>query len=68
MAAPTALYRLIEDRLDGTLAELVQTGISDGKGWRALARDVHDKTGIEVSRMTLAEWFKDRVQIKVTVS
>jgi intein-encoded DNA endonuclease-like protein len=68
MASPTALYQLIEDRLDGTLAELVQQCISEGKSWRAIARDVHAKTGVEVSRMTLAEWFKDRVKIRVTVS
>lgn len=64
---PSRLYRLIEDRLDGTLAEFVAARYPQ-RGWRSIAADIQQQTGIEVSNEALRRWFADRIHIEVTVS
>lgn len=65
---PTALYQLIEARLDCSLAEYVAAGLSARKSWRTLAADVERQTGCEVSWETLRNWFRDRIEITVRVA
>lgn len=67
MAEPSRLYRLIEERLDGTLAELIAARRPQ-TSWRDIAAEVETLTGIEVSWETLRMWFLDRITVEVTVS
>lgn len=64
---PSRLYRLIEERLDGTLAEYVASR-RPAVSWKAMAVELTDTTGIEVSWESLRSWFADRIQIQVTVA
>ena len=64
----TALYQLIEARLDVSLAEYVAAGLSARKGWRTIARDIHADTGCQVSFETLRNWFEGRVTVEVKVA
>lgn len=64
---PSQLYRLIEERLDGTLAEFVAERWPQ-KGWRKIAADVYEATGISVSYGALRAWFADRITVEVKVS
>jgi hypothetical protein len=61
------LYRLIEARLDGTLAEYVAARWPY-KGWRKIAADIYDETGITVSHASLRQWFADRITVEVKVA
>lgn len=54
---PTRLQRLIEERLDGTLADFVAQRRERGAGWRAIATDLTDKTGIEISHQGVRKWY-----------
>jgi hypothetical protein len=68
MAKPSQLYDLIEERLDGqTLAEYVAENYAE-LGWRAMARDLHQRTGIQISYNTLRAWFADRIHVEVRVA
>jgi hypothetical protein len=67
MAEPTQLYRLIEERLDGTLAEFVAAK-RPHTTWRQMASEITQLTGIEVSSEGLRQWFADRIQIEVKVT
>lgn len=67
MAEPSPLYRLIEERLDGTLADLIAAR-RPHTGWRDIAAEIHTLTGVEVSWETLRTWFVDRIHVEVTVS
>lgn len=60
------LYRLIEDRLEGTLADFVGAR-RPATSWAAIADELHEKTGIEVSWESLRRWFVDRIEVTVTV-
>lgn len=66
MTQPSQLYRLIEERLDGTLAEFVAERWPTS-GWRKIADDIHTTTGITVSYNTLRGWFADRIEVTTTV-
>lgn len=67
MSRTSPLYQLIEDRLDGTtLADYVAANFPT-KGWRAMARDLEDRTGVTVSYNTLRTWFGDRLVVETTV-
>lgn len=66
MNAPSRLYRLIERRLPGTLAEFVADRRPD-TSWRDIAVELTEKTGIEVSYETLRGWFADRIEVRVYV-
>jgi hypothetical protein len=50
------LYLLIEDRIDGTLAEYVAANRAD-TSWRAMAADLEKRTGQSVNGETLRLWF-----------
>ena len=63
---PSPLYRLIEERLDGTLVEFVLERWP-ASGWRKIADDIRETTGIEVSYNTLRGWFADRFEVTTTV-
>lgn len=67
MREPSQLYRLIEERLDGTLAELIAQR-RPHTTWRAIADEIQDATGITVSAEILRQWFKDRISIEVKVA
>ena len=67
MAEPSRLYRLIEERLDGTLAELIAAR-RPHTSWKDIAAEVTETTGIEVSWESLRLWFADRITVEVTVS
>lgn len=64
---PSRLYRLIEERLDGTLADYVAAR-RPAASWKSMAAELTATTGIEVSWESLRTWFADRIQISVTVS
>ena len=61
------LYRLIEERIDGTLAEYVATRWPH-KGWRKIAADIAADTGITVSHGSLRQWFAGRITVEVRVA
>jgi hypothetical protein len=58
---PSRLYRLIEERLDCSLAEFVDArrrpDIRPPASWGAIADELTVKTGIEISRVGLRKWF-----------
>jgi len=64
---PTRLYRIIEDRLDGTLAEYVARNRAS-MSWRVMAADLEEQTGVEVSHEILRQWFAHRLQVEVRVA
>lgn len=68
MTHQTTLYKLIEARLDGSLAEYVAAGLSARKGWRKIAADIERDTDCEVSWQTLSNWFRDRIEVEVKVA
>jgi hypothetical protein len=54
----TRLYRQLERHLTGTtLAAYVAQRRASGTGWRALATDLTEATGVEVSHEALRSWF-----------
>lgn len=68
MTQQSTLYQLIEARLDVSLAEYVAAGLSARKSWRTLAAEIEQQTQCVVSWETLRGWFKDRIQINVSVA
>lgn len=67
MAQPSILYQLIEAKLDGTLADFVAARWPQ-KGWRKIAAEIEETTGLHVDRQTLAGWFADRITVEVKVA
>jgi hypothetical protein len=63
MSRPTRLHRLIEERLDCSLAEYVAARRPD-TSWQDLADEIHKATGIEVSDEALRLWFADRIVVE----
>lgn len=64
MHKSSRLYRLVEERLDGTLADLVAAR-RPTTSWRDIASDIATTTGIEVSYETLRLWFVgDRPEVR----
>lgn len=61
------LYRLIEERIEGTLAEYVAARWPQ-KGWRKIAADIYADTGITVSHASLGTWFAGRITVEVKVA
>ena len=66
MSQPSALYQLIETRLDCTLAEYVAQRRAT-TSWRAMAADLSERVGVKVTHQTLVNWFGDRIQTTVVV-
>lgn len=64
---PSRLYRLIEERLDGTLADYV-AATRPTRSWRWMATDLYERTGVEVSWESLRQWFADRIEVTVKVT
>lgn len=54
---PTRLHRLIDKLLDRPLADLVAERRAEAVGWRAIAAEVQQKTGAEISHQALIDWF-----------
>ena len=67
MAQQSRLYRMIEARIDGTLAEFIAARRPQ-MGWRSIAKDIDQRTGIWVSGETLRLWFADRVTVETVVT
>ena len=67
MTQPSALYRLIEAGLEGTLADYVASR-RPHRAWTDIADDIAADTGLVVSGETLRLWFRDRITVQVTVS
>lgn len=67
--APTRLYGLIEERLDGiTLADFIASRRQRYVSWRRIARELSEQTGVAVSSEAVRLWFADRIQIEVKVA
>lgn len=47
----------LRSREPGSLATLVTRSRAAGASWRAIAQEVHDLTGQNVSDVTLCRWF-----------
>lgn len=61
------LYRMIEKRLDVSLADWVAQRKAD-TSWAAMAAELTAATEVEVSRETLRRWFADRLTVEVKVA
>lgn len=66
MTSRSQLYRLIEERLEGTLSEYMAANRAQ-MSWRAMSDDLYARTGIRVSYQTLRVWFDHRITIKTEV-
>ncbi len=66
MTQPSALYQLVESKLDGTLADWVAAN-KGSVGWKPLASKLSAEVGVTVSAETLRLWFADRIQTRTTV-
>lgn len=64
---PSKLYRMIEERLDGTLAEYIAAQRPQ-RSWRQIAAELQEATGIEVSWESLRSWFVDRIEVRTEVT
>jgi hypothetical protein len=66
MTTHSQLYRLAEERLDGSLAEFVAARWP-GMGWRKISAELKEQTGIEVSHTALRRWFAGRITVETVV-
>lgn len=57
--ASTRLQRQIERHLDKPLADHVAARRAGGVGWRTLAAEITESTGVEVSYEALRAWFAE---------
>lgn len=64
---PSALYLLIEERLDGTLAGFIAAR-RPAHSWRNIAAELAETTGVEVSWESLRGWFADRITVRTEVT
>lgn len=61
MSQPSPTYQLIEERLDGTLADFVRRRRPEPPAsWRQIAAEIKDLTGVDVSHESLRAWFAER--------
>jgi len=65
-ATPSRLYRQIEQRLDGTLADFVAAR-RPHQSWKRIAVELTQATKVEVSWESLRSWFADRITVEVKV-
>jgi hypothetical protein len=56
MARPTALFRLIDDRLAGRFEEHLRTWAAAGVSAQAVARLIRQQAGVDVSGQTVRRW------------
>lgn len=64
MSQPTPLYQLVEARLGRPLVEYVAERRAT-TSWRAMAADLTETAGVQVTYETLRGWFAGRVQIVI---
>jgi hypothetical protein len=64
---PSKLYRLVEERLDGTLADFIAAR-RPHQSWRRIAAELDECTGIGVSWESLRLWFADRITVRTEVT
>jgi hypothetical protein len=57
MTQPSAFYRLIETQLPVPFAEFIAERRLPTKSWPAIAAEIKELTGEEVSTATLRNWF-----------
>lgn len=55
----TNLHRAVETLLGQPLVALVVARRSEGASWRGIAREITDKTGVNVTHETLRSWCPD---------
>ena len=67
MTQPTPLYRLVEARLGQPLDAYVAERRAS-TSWRAMAADLTERTGENVTYETLRGWFADRITVETTVT
>lgn len=68
MTQPTPLYRLVEERLggEGALDRYVEEH-KPTTSWRAMAADLSKRTNVQITYVTLSNWFAGRVKTTVVV-
>lgn len=54
----SSLYRLVEKQLHGSLADYI-TARRPASSWRAIAAELTERIGVEVSHESLRLWFTD---------
>ena len=57
MTQPSAFYRLIESQLEVPLSDFIAERRLPTKSWPAIAAEIKELTGEEVSTATLRAWF-----------
>ncbi len=67
MAQANALQRLLDDRLDGRLDEMVAQRRQAGASWREIAAEVSEAAAWTVSWETLRTWYADRLEVTTTI-
>jgi len=68
---PSLLYQVIETKLDGTIVDFVRGFVAANGAtlpWTAMAAELADLTGQEVSDETLRRWFADRITVEVKIA
>jgi hypothetical protein len=66
MTQPSPLYQLLEARLNGSLADFVAARWPL-KGWRKVAEELSQETGVAIGHETLRLWFAGRIEVTTTV-
>jgi hypothetical protein len=57
MASLTATRRLLDLLLDGHLESFIQERRDQQVPWRLIAREVYERTGVDITAETLRSWF-----------
>lgn len=56
MSTRSSLYRLANEKLDGSLEDVVCSLRAEGLSWERVARRLHADHGIDVASETLRKW------------
>jgi hypothetical protein len=67
MNQPSVLYQLIDSRLDGGLPALIER-MRPSATWQEICDEIEAQTGLSVTRMTLRQWFANRITVEVKVA
>ena len=59
MATESNTRRLVDVLLDGQLDALVQERRDQGVVWRKIAREIYDRTGVDLSHETIRGWYTE---------
>jgi hypothetical protein len=60
METTTATRRLLDLLLDEGIEAFVSERRDRGDPWRTIARDVYDRTDVDITPETLRSWFTER--------